>query len=132
MKEEKDIKSLLEKAKKSILGAEVLLKECLYDFSASRSYYAMFYAAEVILLTKKLSFSTHAAVISMLGREFIKPGLLHQKLHSYIRRAFKLRQAGDYGASTSISKEDAEQLIEQAKEFIEIVEAYLKKEGYEI
>lgn len=36
MKEHKDISDLLKKAKESLTGAEILFKEGLFDFSASR------------------------------------------------------------------------------------------------
>lgn len=39
MKEDNEIADLLAKTKRSIQAAEVLLKEGLDDFSASRSYY---------------------------------------------------------------------------------------------
>jgi uncharacterized protein (UPF0332 family) len=126
MKADKDISVLMDKARKSILGADILFREDLYDFSASRSYYAMFYATEAALLTKSLSFSSHKAVISAFGKEFIKSGTLPSFLHRNIRDAFRLRQAGDYGTSASVSKEESQTLIAQAKEFIDTIEAYLK------
>lgn len=130
MKKDKDILELLEKAKISLKAAENLLKSKFYDFSVSRSYYAMFYTAEAILLTKDLSFSKHKAVIATIGKDFIKNGLLPQQLHRYFVDAFGLRQLGDYGSPGSVSKDKAEELIKQTKEFIEDVEEYLRKEGY--
>lgn len=132
MKKDIDVLDLIRKAQKSIEAATLLFKQEYYDFSASRSYYAMFYTAEAVLLTKKLSFSKHSAVISAFGNVFIKSNILPQYLHHYIQEAFKLRQIGDYEVSTQISKEQAQQLIEQAKEFIETIKEYLKKETYEI
>jgi len=38
-----------------------------------------------------------------------------------------LRQLGDYGSPSSISRYEAHTLIEQAKEFIEFVEEFSKK-----
>ncbi len=43
MKEEKDILELLTKARESLKAAEMLIEGQFYDFSAGRSYYAMFY-----------------------------------------------------------------------------------------
>jgi uncharacterized protein (UPF0332 family) len=51
-------------------------------------------------------------------------------LHRYLADAFDLRQLGDYGSSGSISEGKAQELIEHAKEFIEIAEGYLRKGGY--
>jgi len=55
------------KAKKYLRSAEILLKEGDYEFSVSRTYYAMFYCAQAMLLTKNLSFSSHKGVISAFG-----------------------------------------------------------------
>ncbi len=63
---------LLNKAKDSLKAAKILLRENLCAFSVSRSYYSMFYIAEVFLLEKELTFSKHSAVISAFGREFVK------------------------------------------------------------
>ncbi len=130
MKEEKDILELLTKAKESLKAAEMLSDGGFYDFSASRSYYAMFYATEAILLSKNLSFSKHSAVIAAFGKEFIKTKIFPHKMRDSLVSAFELRQMGDYGSPGSVSKEKAQMLIEQAKEFIDFVKEYLKK--YEI
>jgi uncharacterized protein (UPF0332 family) len=132
MTKDKDVPDLLEMAKESLEVAEDLFKSKHYGFSASRSYYAMFYATETVLLTKNLSFSKHKAVISTFGKEFVRTNLMPQSLHQYLRNAFKLRQLGDYGLPGSVSEKKAQILIEQTKEFIETVEKYLRKEEYEL
>ncbi|NVM30809.1 MAG: HEPN domain-containing protein [Candidatus Helarchaeota archaeon] len=132
MKEDKDILGLLKKAKESIKGAEVLFKEKLYDFSVGRSYYAMFYTVQAILLTKNLSFSSHKAVIATFGKDFIKSGEIPSDLHRHLRDAFRLRQAGDYSIQPSVNKEQAQILITQGQEFLKIVEEYLNKKGYSL
>jgi uncharacterized protein (UPF0332 family) len=132
MTRDRDIPDLLQMAKESLEAAEDLFKSKHYGFSASRSYYAMFYVAETVLLTKNFSFSKHKAVISAFGKEFVKTGLLPQPLHRYLRNAFKLRQLGDYGFPGSVSEKKAQTLIEQTKDFIRTVEEYLVKEGYDL
>lgn len=87
----------------------------------------MFYATEAILLSKNLSFSKHSAVIVAFGKEFIKTQIFPQKLRDYLVSAFDLRQLGDYGSPSSVSKDKARKLIEQAEEFIASVEEYSKK-----
>jgi len=63
----REIKSLVEKARKYLRSAEILLKEGDYESSVSRTYYTMFYCAQAILLTKNLLFSSHKGVISAFG-----------------------------------------------------------------
>jgi uncharacterized protein (UPF0332 family) len=131
MKKDQDIPQLLQMAKESLEVAEDLFKGKHYGFSASRSYYAMFYTAEALLITKDLSFSSHKAVISAFGKEFVKKGLLPQLLHQYLRNAFNLRQMGDYGFIGAVSENKAKILLEQTKDFIDAIEKYLSKEGYQ-
>ncbi len=126
----KDIKELMEKAKMSIAATKSLFKDNFYDFSASRSYYSMFYVTQAALLTKGLSFSKHSAVISEFGRHFIKEHIFPYKLYHYLVNASDLRQAGDYGTMSTVSKEEAEELIEQTEEFINVIENYLKDKKY--
>jgi uncharacterized protein (UPF0332 family) len=128
MKEE--IKNLIEKAKRSFEAGKQLYESGFYDFSVSRLYYAMFYCAEALLLTKGLSFSKHSAVISNFGKHFIKTGKLPQELHSSIINAFKDRQIGDYEIVIKITKEEAERHLRNAEEFIKRTIKYLESLGY--
>lgn len=78
---------LLQKAHDSLMAAQILEREKMYDFSVSRSYYAMFYAAQALLLDKGLSFSKHSAVIAAFGREFAKQGIVSTEFHRYLIEA---------------------------------------------
>jgi uncharacterized protein (UPF0332 family) len=65
----KEINSLMERAKKYLKSAEILLKA--EESSVSRTYYAMFYSAQAMLLTENLSFSSHKGVISGFGENVV-------------------------------------------------------------
>jgi uncharacterized protein (UPF0332 family) len=130
MKEQDEILALLKKAQYSIKGAEVSFDSGLYDFSVGRSYYAMFYWVQAILLTKNLSFSKHSAVIAEFGKEFIKPKLIPQRFRDYLVYAFETRHEGDYGSPGVVNKDKAKKLIDESKDFFEIIESYLKEKEY--
>ncbi|MGB7531412.1 MAG: HEPN domain-containing protein [Halobacteriota archaeon] len=83
---------------------------------------------DILELLEKAKESLEAA--KSLLKDFIKTGIFPQILHRYLADAFDLRQLGDYGSSGSISEGKAQELIEHAKEFIEIAEEYLRKGGY--
>lgn len=76
--------ALLNKAEDSLTAAKLLANNSLYDFSASRAYYTMFYVAEAFLLNQNLTFSKHAAVISAFGREFANKGVVRVEYHRLI------------------------------------------------
>ena len=82
----KEIKDLLEKSNRYLRSAELLLKDGDFDSCVSRCYYAMFYSAEAILLTKDLKASSHKGVISLFSEHFIKTGKLDKELGKALRR----------------------------------------------
>lgn len=122
---EREVRELLEKARQSIAAAEALWKDDFYDFSASRSYYAMFYSVEALFLHQNRSFSKHKAVISAFGKEFIKTGIFPPEYHRYILDAFDLRNLGDYGTIHSVTKDQAQELIRDAKDMVDTIQSYL-------
>lgn len=103
-----------------------MLDQGFADFATSRAYYAMFYAAEAILLSRGLSFSKHASVIVAFGQHFAKPKLVPRHLHRYLLDAFDMRQVGDYGAPGMIGATRAKQVLAWAQEFSEAAVAFLK------
>jgi len=123
----REIKSLVEKAKKYLRSAEILLKEGDYESSVSRTYYAMFYCAQAMLLTKNLSFSSHKGVISAFGEHFVKTGVFPKEMGRELNRAFEKRQLGDYEYTFVISKKEAEELLESGKKFVNEIVQHLKK-----
>jgi uncharacterized protein (UPF0332 family) len=75
---------LFRKAHRTVQSARLLLTDGDYDGAVSRAYYAMFYVAEALLLSKGMTFSKHAAVISAFGKEFAKPGKIPGEYHRYL------------------------------------------------
>jgi len=119
------IHDLLEKSAQSIAAASLLLRDNYVDFSASRAYYAMFYAVEALLLSRERSFNKHSAVIAAFGKEFVKSGIFDNRFYRFIMVAFDLRNAGDYGSMHAVSAEEAQQTIDEARELYEAIRRYL-------
>ena len=120
-----EIRILLQKAKESLEAAELLEREGYTGFSASRAYYSMFYTAEALLFSKKLSFSSHSAVIAAFGKEFVKTGIINAKFHRYLIDAQDLRNVGDYGIGKRITYDQTQEIIQWASEFISSAEETL-------
>lgn len=123
----KEIKALIERAKKYLNSAELLLKEGDYESSVSRTYYAMLYAAQAMLLTKDLSFSSHKGVISAFGEHFIKMGIFTKELGRELNKAFEKRQIGDYEYTFVISREEAVELLGDGEKFVGKIAQHLKE-----
>jgi len=123
-----EVKTLLEKAKRSQKAAAKLFKDGDVDFAASRAYYSLFYTAEALLLSHGLSFSSHSAVIASFGKEFAKTGMLNPKFHHYLMESQDRRNIGDYSVLAEVTKEEVREMLAWAKEFIKAAENYLKQE----
>ncbi len=123
-----DIEELLDLARSSLRAARGLFEseESFARFAASRAYYVMFYAAEAALLSKGLTFSRHGNVIGAFGFHFAREGTLPPELHGKLKDAFELRNAGDY-STEPFPQETAERVIQDAEEFLRMVEEYLNR-----
>jgi len=110
---------LLDKAADSLRAVALLATEDLYDFATSRAYYAMFYAAQALLLEDGLSFSSHAAVIAAFGRHFAKTGRVPVEYHRFLIQAHDSRNVGDYDIGPGISREECDRHAQRAAAFVE-------------
>ena len=120
------IQSLIEKARRYLRSAELLIKDGDYDSAVSRSYYAMFYSAEAALLKKKMTFTSHKAVISAFGQYFVKTGIFDKLMGRNLNIIFGERQLGDYESNFSISEDQALSTFENARVFVEQVAEWLE------
>lgn len=124
-----EIKELVGRANKYLSSARLLLDSEDYDSSVSRSYYAMFFVTEAVLLTKKLEFSSHRGVISAFGQHFVKTGVFPKETRTMLQNAFDMRQQGDYSFRPVIQEATANQILNQAKVFVGKIIEYLEEEG---
>jgi uncharacterized protein (UPF0332 family) len=123
----KEINSLIERAKRYLKSAEILFEEGDYESSVSRTYYAMFYSAQAMLLTKNLSFSSHKGVISAFGEHFVKTGIFQKEMGRELNKAFEKRQIGDYEYTFVITKMEAGEVLKNGKKFVEKIAQQLKE-----
>jgi len=120
----KEQQLLLEKARRSLQGAELLVSNGFFELAVSRAYYAMFYITSAFILGKGLSFSSHSAVISAFGRDFAKENPQLREFHRAVIDAQDMRNRSDYDLDSGINAEDAMTQIESAHEFILCFEAF--------
>jgi len=120
-----EVGKLLEKASRAIDAAQTLTEHGDLDFAAGRAYYAMFYAAEALLIQQNLSFRKHAGVHAAFGEHFAKTGSLAPKYHRWILDAFDKRLQGDYGFDATLAADDVIQMIDRAREFLHEVRRLL-------
>jgi uncharacterized protein (UPF0332 family) len=116
-----EVQAYLQCANESIEAARHLCIAGFHDFAASRAYYAAFYAATALLLREGLEYSKHSAVISSIHQRFIKSGRLSREQGKRLNWLFELRSIGDYGGIAHVSRQQAEEAVAAATEFLQAV-----------
>lgn len=128
--ENEEILANMHRADESLDAAEELIKNGHYDFSASRSYYAVFYATNSLLLSQNISRSKHSGAIAALHQFFIKPGKLSQWCGTTINELFELRGTADYGGTEHVTLKSAQEALEKAKKFVQAIKDYMDKNNF--
>ncbi|MEK7257323.1 MAG: HEPN domain-containing protein [Bacteroidota bacterium] len=124
------LEKYFERARLALEDATYLLKVRLsFGAASSRAYYAMFYAAEAILFSKNITTSSHNATISLFGFHFVKTGIFPPYYGKILSNAFEKRQVGDYDIFVEITQQEAEDVLNNAIDFVDKTEAYLKNAG---
>lgn len=121
------IRHNIEKADDAVIQADALFKIQQHFGVVNRAYYAIFYAALAILLTKGLGSSKHAGVLSYFDREFVKIKEVDRKWSKIFHDAFDLRSMGDYAKLTKVNNIQAEKMIQDASEFVSWTKQWLKE-----
>ena len=126
----KEVALYIENADESLSVAQLNLDNDFYAAAINRAYYAIFYAANALLATKKLARSKHSGVLSAFRQHFVKTGLLSSELSAIYGQVMDDRHEGDYEIITATSKEDAVIDVQQAHNFVDIVRTWLRKEHW--
>ncbi len=123
-----ELRSLIDRAARSVRSARNLLDDGDFDFAIARAYYAMFYAAKAALLHRGVNRSKHSGVIAAFGALFVKSGDFSVADQQHLQAAFNDRSAGDY-AGIFPSREKTEQRLREAEDFVTRVTTFLKQHG---
>lgn len=78
------------------------------------------------MAVEHVDYSKHAGVIAYFQKEYVKTQIFDVKYSKYIQTAFQIRNICDYDDFYIASKQDAEEQIERAKEFLKVVKRYLE------
>jgi len=117
--------SMLEKGKRTLRAAKTHLEKGDCDFASSKAYYAVFHLMQAVLLTKELTYSKHAGVISGFSEHFLKRGILPKEFGGMIQKLRKHRELGDYGYQLTVTLRDATDDVRMASEIVNRLENYL-------
>lgn len=89
----------------------------------------MFYAASALLTSQGISRSKHSGVHSAFGQYFVKPGLIEPQYSRMLINAFNVRLDSDYGMQLALNRTLAEDILRDARQFVERMTVFLRQEG---
>jgi len=121
------IRYKLSRAKETLEEARVMLQTSHPYGAANRIYYACFYAVTALLSTRNLSSSKHSGVIALFNRNFVKPGLISVDLGKFYSRVFEDRTESDYADWVELDKNETQQELARAEEFISAIITLINK-----
>jgi len=122
-----DVEEHLAKAHQRLGAATELFKHQYYEDSVNRAYYAMASAATAALRMKDITAKTHKGLHIKFSKEYVEPGLLDPDNRRMFRYAEDMRYKADYQSSVTITEEEAEAILEDARAFLERVEELIGK-----
>ena len=96
-----------------------------YRATANRLYYACFYAAVAVLLTKRLQYSKHSAGISFFAKEFICTGQLSKDFSRTLHWAFNERQQDDYMPFVEMNGDEIRSLFLDVKVLVNGIQDFI-------
>ena len=121
---EEFVKASLKRAEKALKAAKILFDNNELEDAVSRAYYAMFHAAKALLFSRNLIPKTHRGTITLFS-ELVKKGVIGIELADMLRRAFDMRQKGDYEVYAVFGREEVEDLIKNAEGFVKEIKRLL-------
>lgn len=122
---EKQIRALRKKAEQALSDAELLLEHGSVEAAINRGYYSVFQAARAALLIKEERPTTHSGVIRRFGYHFVRTKQVSDDIGDVLTTAQSMRGRADYDAVTDLKQEDAVNLVDDAHQFIEIIEKHI-------
>jgi uncharacterized protein (UPF0332 family) len=127
---EREVGLYAKRARRMLEVAAHNLADGFYGSAINRAYYAIFYAANALLVSQGLSRSKHSGVVAAFRQYFVKPGLIEAEYSRIYERAMDDRHISDYDVEAIIEPDRALTDVEDARCFVQRVEQYLYQGGW--
>ena len=114
----------IETAQSDIKAAEILLNAKEFRGANNRAYYGIYHAISAIHALDGNAYKRHKDALANFNKNYIKTEIFSRKLGRKIVEAEEIRHASDYDDFYIASKEESEQQISVADEFIILAEKY--------
>lgn len=120
------IQAYLDRAEVALTAAQITLDNGLYDASANRAYYAVFYASNALLLTKGIVRKKHFGLLSAFRESFVKTGEIEIEYSDIYGDLMSQRMKSDYVITAETGRDEAEMVLSDARKFVVRIRAYIQ------
>lgn len=117
----------LSTAEEDIKDAKTLFGTGAYRASNNRAYYSVFHAINAIHILNGASYKKHKDAIANFNKEYVKTEIFPRTIGRKIARAEEIRHASDYDDFYIATREEAEQMIATAEEFLTMARGYCEQ-----
>lgn len=118
-------RGFLESAHTRLQAARLMQREGLFGEVMSLVFYAFLDAADAALAARSIRTKSHAGTIDLFSLHFIKPGLVKARYSRWFKRARKFRLEANYERKRDFTAEQVNEAIDQATEFVGVIESLL-------
>ena len=108
----------LEQADDALEQANLLYTHGHKNGAINRTYYAMFYAVQALIVKRGIDISKHGGVIAFFDRYIVKEQKVDKNFSKWLHWLFDLRQDADYGTTFSPTDDQTKEAIAFANKFI--------------
>ena len=107
-----------EKAYNTLKEAEDIIDTKHWNLAIQRLYYACFYMASALLMSRGINARTHNGVVGQLGQNFVSKGFLTKDEGRLYSRLLQNRITGDYNDFFDFTREDVAPLLEPTRNLL--------------
>lgn len=117
----------LSTAEEDIKDAKTLFAVGSYRASNNRAYYSVFHAINAVHILNGASYKKHKDAIANFNKEYVKTEIFPRTIGRKITRAEEIQHASDYDDFYIATREEAEEMIVTAEEFLAMTREYCER-----
>jgi uncharacterized protein (UPF0332 family) len=117
----------ISKANENLGAAKLLLGRRYFNKTVSIAYYSFFEAARAALVTQKLTAKTHSGILTLFDISFVKKRKIPARLSKFFHMVKNAREEADYEIFKKFTKEEAEEIVKMAEEFVSYIAKNFRK-----
>lgn len=115
----------IERAYQALEEAHSTMKDGFLNLAANRLYYALYYAASALLISKGIPTKTHAGIMTQFHLHLVKTSIVSIDDGKLFRTMYNLRQEGE--DFIEVSREDIDEFTPKVMRLVDKLKGLIDK-----